>query len=88
MQSNSFSALESYSRVKYSVSEVGDCRIAEEQGHSFTIVLQILRISAWKHVYNNVKCCFTYKIYKTGDQDPDRVNSRAVHCRPLERPPF
>lgn len=78
MQSNSFLGLESYSRVKYNVSEIGDCRIAEEQGHSFTTVLRIIRISAWKQVYNNVKC-FTYKICKTRDQDPDRVNSRAVH---------
>lgn len=78
MQSNSFLGLESYSRVKYNVSEIGDCRIAVEQGHSFTTVLRIIRISAWKQVYNNVKC-FTYKICKTRDQDPDRVNSRAVH---------
>lgn len=71
MQSNSFSGLESYSRVKYSVSEIVDCRIAEEQGHSFTTVLQIIRISAWKQVHNIVRCCFTYPVYKTEDQDPD-----------------
>lgn len=57
MQSNSLSGLESYSRVEHNVSEIGDCRIALEQGHIFTTVLQIItRISSWKYVYNNAKC--------------------------------
>lgn len=57
MQSNSFSGLESYSRAEHNVSEIGDCRIAEEQGHIFTAVLRIIiRNSSWEYVYNNAKC--------------------------------
>lgn len=57
MQSNSSSGLESYSRVEHNVSEIGDCRIAEEQDHIFITVLQIIiRISSREYVYNNAKC--------------------------------
>lgn len=82
MQSNSSSGLESHSRVENNVSEISDCIIAEEQGHNFTCFTncknQLLRVCL-QHCKIH---CFTYKLE---DQDPDGVNSRAVHCRSLEQ---